>query len=278
MRADLHCHTKISDGSMGISELLMVAARLKIKYISITDHDTMGGVSRAAIVGDRIGVTVIPGVELSAYDEQHGKRVHLLCYLPDSPDRMEGYFKRMADKRREIAEQQIQQICQKLPITPQMVASHAQGCTTIFKAHIMHTLMDCGYANEIYGALYRSLFGKGKPADIPCDYDPYPEVLKLIKSAGGIAVLAHPGLYDNFDIVGDLIENGLDGIELVHPRNSEEDREKIRKIAAENGLLTTGGSDFHGMYETPVRPLGDCCVTEAEVAALVRCKEQKKKV
>ncbi|HPS33888.1 MAG TPA: PHP domain-containing protein [Oscillospiraceae bacterium] len=277
MRADLHCHTKISDGSMGIAELLMVAARLKMKYLAITDCDTMGGVSRAVVVGKRLGIEVIPGVELTASDSETGKDVHLLCYLPDFPDRLEGYFKRMSDARNQVFEKRIRMICEKLPISPQMVKLHTQGCTTVFDVHIMHTLMDCGYTDKIFGDLYNAFFGKGKPCDIPVECGSYIEVMQLIKSAGGLAVLAHPGKSDNLDLVEKLADLGLDGVEWEHIRNNAESKEKIKQLCEQYGLLMTGGSDFHGMYDTPIRPLGGNTVTETEIKALYDRKQKQLK-
>lgn len=277
MRADLHCHTKISDGSMGIAELLMVAGRLKIKYLAVTDCDTMGGVSRAVVVGKRLGIEVVTGVELTAYDSETEKDVHLLCYLPDYPDRLEGYFKRMSDARNQAFEKRIKIVCEKMPIHPQMVKQHTQGCTTVFDAHIMHTLMDCGYTDMIFGDLYNAFFGKGKPCDIPIDCGDYREVMQLIKSAGGLAILAHPGKSDNLELVEKLVELGLDGIEIEHIRNNSECREKIKQLCEQYNLLVTGGSDFHGMYDTPIRPLGGNTVTEVEVKALYDRKQKQLK-
>jgi len=272
MKIDLHCHTKISDGSLGIAEVVMVASRLKMKYLSITDHDTMSAVSRAVVIGKRLNVEVIPGVELSAYDYERNKKVHILCYLPEYPDRMEGYFKRIGDQRRDIANKQLRMICEKFPITPQMVAVHTTGCSSIFKCHILHSLLDCGYTDRIYGDLYKALFGPGKMCDLSPEYDGYQNVISLIKSAGGVAVLAHPGEYDNFDAIGDLIECGIDGIEVHTPKNTPEQREKLLQVCMENKLIVTGGTDFHGMYATPIRPFGSEGVTEAEVKALFERK------
>ncbi len=277
MRADLHCHTKISDGSLGIAELLIVAARLKIKYLSVTDCDTMGGVSRAVVVGKRLGIEVIPGVELTARDEETGKPVHLLCYLPEIPDRLEGYFKRMSDARNQLFDKKIKFVCEKMPINPQMVKLHTQGCTTVFDAHIMHTLINCGYTDKIFGELYHAFFGRGKPCDIPLECGSYAEVMQLIKSAGGLAVLAHPGKSDNLELVGKLVELGLDGIEWEHIGNDAGCRDKIARLCEQYDLVMTGGSDFHGMYETPIRPLGGNTVTEVEVKALYDRKQKQQK-
>lgn len=273
MKIDLHCHTKISDGSLGIAEVLMVASRLKMKYLAITDHDTMSAVSRAVVVGKRLGVDVIPGVELSAFDFKRNKKMHILCYLPEYPDRMEGYFKKMCDQRRDIANKQTRIVCEKFPITPQMVAAHTTGCAAVFKCHIMHSLLDCGYTDRIYGDLHKALFGPGKPCDIHPEYDSYEDVISLIKSAGGVSVLAHPGDFDNFDAIPDLINCGLNGIEVYSHKNTPEQRERLLKICAENKLIVTGGTDFHGMYDYPIRSFGSEGVSEAEVKALYECKQ-----
>lgn len=274
MKIDLHCHTKISDGSLGIAEVVMVASRLKMKYLAITDHDTMSAVSRAAVIGKRLGVEVIPGAELSAYDYKNHKKVHLLCYLPDYPDRMEGYFKRIGDQRRDIANRQLRIICEKFPITPQMVAVHTTGCSSIFKCHILHTLMDCGYTDRIYGDLYQTLFAKGRPCGgMDPEYESWENTLDLIKSTGGVAVLAHPGEFENFDILPELIERGLDGVEVYSHKNTPEQREQLLTLCRENRLLVTGGTDFHGMYDYPIRPFGSEGVGEEEVQALLAYKQ-----
>ena len=87
MAADLHCHTKLSDGSVGIEDLIVIAQKSGIDTIAITDHDCLAGTVRGKVIGKRYGVNVIPGVEISAIDNEAGKKVHILCYLADAPDR-----------------------------------------------------------------------------------------------------------------------------------------------------------------------------------------------
>lgn len=91
MGGDLHCHTRLSDGSLGIEDLILLAKKLKIETIAITDHDCLAGTVRGKVIGERHGVQVIPGVEISCVDPKRERRAHLLCYLSDSPDRLEGY-------------------------------------------------------------------------------------------------------------------------------------------------------------------------------------------
>jgi len=276
MKGDLHCHTNISDGSVSIDELLAMSSRLGITHLAITDHDSMSGVARATVMGKRLGIEIISGVEISCYDYQDDKkRLHMLCYLPENPERMEGYFKHICDQRKKVAEKMMQVACDLYPITPQMIHARAGYSTNVYKTHIMHAIMDAGYANEIYGEVYHQLFGKGGKANFSPEFEDAAKVIKLIKSAGGIAVLAHPGMYGNMKAIPRLIEAGLDGIELYHHRNSQEEKEAIEKICRENHLLVTGGSDFHGLYETPVRPLASNSVSDQELMTLYKRKNQQ---
>ena len=100
MAADLHCHTKLSDGSVGIEDLIVIAQKSGIDTIAITDHDCLAGTVRGQVIGKRYGVTVIPGVELSAFDEIAGKKVHIISYLADAPDRLERICKKTSVARK----------------------------------------------------------------------------------------------------------------------------------------------------------------------------------
>ena len=93
MAADLHCHTKLSDGSVGIEDLIVIAKKSGIDTIAITDHDCLAGTVRGQVIGKRYGVNVIPGVEISAFDFEAGKKVHILSYLADAPNRLEAHFR-----------------------------------------------------------------------------------------------------------------------------------------------------------------------------------------
>ena len=250
MPADLHCHTRLSDGSLGIEDLILLAKRSGIDTIAITDHDCLAGTVRGKIIGERHGVSVIPGVELSAFDADHQKKIHLLCYLPENPDRLEGLCRRNSLARRKASQIMVVKASQKYPICSELVLKCAAGSTNIYKQHILHALMECGYSTEIFGNMYDELFDPNNPDNInvqPKFPDPF-EVLEAIHDAGGIAVLAHPGFYDNFDILPELIKKGLDGVEVWHPNNTPEQRAELISIAKKHKLLMTGGSDFHGMY------------------------------
>ena len=276
MPADLHCHTRISDGSTSLDDLILLAKRRNMTTISVTDHDTLAGVTRAKVIGGRYGIDVIPGAEFSCYDKASGNKVHLLAYLFDYPDRLEGLCKRTGEARKKASMQCLSKVMRFYPITSEMVARAATGSTNIFKQHIMHALMHCGYACTTYGELFDKLFdSRNGSCIVHPEYPDVYEVLELLKSSGAVTVLAHPSEYDNMGLLPSLIDAGLDGVEVWHPRNTEEDKVELLRIAAEHDLVTTGGSDFHGMYSHSPNPLGSYTTPDDSLAALLARKDKR---
>lgn len=275
MVCDLHCHSKISDGSMGIDEILALAKRRGVAAIAITDHDAVAGATRACIIGKRLGLEVIHGVEMSAFDKQRNRKVHILGYMCDSPDRLEGMCLRTNNSRRAASVQMMSKVLRYYPIVPETIGRHASGSTNVFKQHIMHALVEAGYADSIFGDVFHKLFSSnGGCAFVPVEYPEVREVIDLIHSAGGLAVLAHPYVYDSIDLMNDLAGNGLlDGIEVWHPSNDEERVATLKNFAEQHNLLMTGGTDFHGLYTDPTRPIGSCGAPENTVQLM---KEHKK--
>lgn len=280
MNGDLHCHTKLSDGSLGIEDLIMLAKKRGLSTIAITDHDCLAGTVRGKIIGDRYGVQVIPGVELSATDEKTGKKVHLLCYLSDMPDRLEGLCHRNSLIRKKAAHIMMLQTAKRYPVSAEFIVKCATGSTNIYKQHIMQALMECGFTTSIYGTLWTELFDKDTPGNILVSpkYPDIEDVLTAIHDAGGIAVLAHPILFDNLDSLQRLIENGLDGIEVWHPSATESQQAELKKIATKNKLLMTGGTDFHGLYNIDCLSLGDYGAPEDAVSKLLGYKSKQKRL
>ncbi|MBQ3093627.1 MAG: PHP domain-containing protein [Clostridia bacterium] len=276
MASDLHCHTKISDGSMGIEDLITMAKRRGINTLSVTDHDTTAGATRAVIIGKRQGMNIIHGVEFSTQDKERGTKAHLLCYLCDTPDRLEGLCRQTGDLRKAAANDMVRRVMRYYPITPEMVVGHAKGSTNFYKQHIMHALMDAGYADTIFGDTYEKLFGAEGKAKVTIDYPDVRDVLDLIHSAGGIAVLAHPYTYGNEALLEELSQKGLDGVEVWHPRHSDEQTAALEAFATEHGLLMTGGTDFHGMYTKDPRPLASIGCPDEHVQALLQYKDKRK--
>jgi len=277
MAGDLHCHTRISDGSLGIEELIAIAKRRGLQTISVTDHDTTAGATRAVIIGKRQQLNVIHGVEFSAVDSQRGAKVNLLCYLCDVPDRLEGLCRRVGEGRRKAAQEMIRKVMRYYPIAPDIIVRCATGSTSIFPQHIMHALMDAGYADAICGELYQKLFSSEQgTALVEPDYPDIREVLELIHSSGGVAVLSKSASVDD-GLVEELVSLGLDGVEAYYPGCTPEQTDALTAYAADNKLLVTGGSNFHGMYCPSPRPVGSISIEDDMIRALITYKDKLKK-
>ncbi len=262
---------------MGIEELIAIAKRRGLTAISVTDHDTTAAGTRAVIIGRRQGLQVIHGVEFSTMDRQRGRKAHILCYQCDTTDRLEGMCRRIGASRKEAAMEMIRKVMRYYPITPELIVRCATGSTSIYKQHIMHALMDAGYTDAIFGDLYDKLFGAQGSARVEVEYPDTREVIELIHSAGGIAVLAHPVSYDSLDLMQELTDHGLDGIEVWHPSHSEDQQRELLAYAREHRLLTTGGTDFHGMYTRTPRPIGSVTVEDTAVQELLTYKDKKRR-
>ena len=279
MAADLHCHTKLSDGSVGIEDLIVIAQKSGIDTIAITDHDCLAGTVRGQVIGKRYGVNVIPGVELSAFDFEAGKKVHILSYLADAPNRLESVCKRTSVARKRAGQIMMLKVASRFPITSDFIINHASGSTNLYKQHIMHALMDAGYTDKIFGDLYYALFDESSETNIlaPTKYPSVEEVINEIHGAGGIAVLAHPVKFNNFDEIEKYVDMGLDGVEVWHPSADEETVGRLTEFCKKKKLLMTGGSDFHGIYGNKTVTLGTCSTPQEQLDKLMGYKAKKKR-
>ena len=277
MKGDLHCHTTLSDGSLGIEDIIMQAKRTGIDTISITDHDTMASFSRAPVLGDRYSVKVIPGVELSTWDKKRQSKVHILCYAPQKPDRLEGLCFKSCEIRRDCAKQMVKNVMERYPITVESVTKYATGSKSIFKQHIMRALIDYGYSTHFYGKLNDELFNlKTGSCIVEREYPDVNFAIDLIHSARGVAVLAHPAYYDNFELLEELAASGkLDGVEAYHYTADEKQREKILEIAKKYNLIVTGGSDFHGLYNAHSTHIGSETTDEENIERILKLASKK---
>ena len=279
MGADLHCHTRLSDGSMGIDNLIVLAKKQGIQTIAITDHDCLAGNVRGMRIGEQHGIRVLPGVELSATDHARGTKAHILCYLPDSPDRLEGLCRRNLLESKKASQYMIVKTALQYPVTPEFIIKCAAGSTGVYKQHIAHALLESGLTERIYGDVYRELFSPDSEKNVlrEANYPEPREIVEAIHDAGGIAVLAHPALYHNMELLDELIAEGLDGVEVWHPSADEETIETLRKIAKKNGLLMTGGSDFHGMYGVGSVSVGACLTPDENLELLLSYKARRRR-
>ncbi len=272
MICDLHCHTKLSDGSLGIEDVISQAKRMNIDFLSITDHDTMSSFSRADILGERHGVKILHGVELSAWDKKRNSKVHILCYAPKKPDRLEVLCLKSCEIRKACSKEMIERVMEKYPITIESILKHTTSSKSIFKQHIMRALIDYGYALEFYGELDKELFN---PQTGSCyverEYPDVNAVLDLIHSARGVAVMAHPAQYNNMELLEELAKAGkIDGVEVNHYSANENYRSELRSIAEKYELIQTGGSDFHGLYNAVPTHLGSESTTKENLDRIIK--------
>ncbi len=277
MKIDLHCHTTLSDGSLGIEDVVIQAKRTGIDFLSITDHDTLASFSRASILGERYGVKIIQGVEMSAWDKERNQKVHILCYAPKKPDRLEGLCLKSCEIRKSCSKEMIEKVMQLYPITAENVLKHSTGSKSIFKQHIMRALIDYGYALEFYGELNNELFNlKNGTCLVEREYPDVKFVLDLIHSARGVAVMAHPVQYNSIELLEGLAEQGkIDGVEVYHHTAKEEDQQRLLEIAKKYDLIVTGGSDFHGLYNSKPAYLGSHLTTKENLDKIIKLSNKR---
>lgn len=279
MAGDLHCHTKLSDGSMGIGDIIVLAEKLGITTLAITDHDCLAGTVRAKLIGERHGIKVIPGVEISSYDSESKKEVHIIAYQCDAPDRLEGLCHRNLVARKRAAQYMMIKAAQRYPVTTDLILQCAQGSTNVYPVHIMSALVESGLTTELYGELYNELFNENgsKSILVKPKFDDPVSVVNAIHEAGGIAILAHPGEYEDTNLLDTLMEAGIDGVEAWCPKHTEEQAAKYAAFAKKNKKLAIGGSDFHGRNNQKTCTLGNYSTPDENINEFLNYKAKIKR-
>jgi predicted metal-dependent phosphoesterase TrpH len=257
MRVDLHTHTTASDGSLSPQELVHAASRAELDAIAITDHDSVAGVQPARDAAHDLSLDIVPGVELSAVHQ--GIDVHILGFFVDYTDPI--LLERL-DTLREHRHARAARMVAELRDAGYMVDLDevlrlAEG-GSVGRSHVARALVQNGHAESISHA-FDSLIGRGRPFYVPKPVARPEAVVETVLAAGGVPVLAHPGITRVDDLIPSLVDAGLQGIEAYHGDHSQEMMDRYAKMAAELGLVTTGGSDYHGP-EAPGVPLGSAPV------------------
>lgn len=285
MAGDLHTHSTCSDGSVPIHRLPLMAARLGLSALALSDHDTTLSAQYAYDHPVQDGVRLIPAAELTGYDFERSHRVHLLTFWPDLDcPALRRHCDIMRQRRNECALQSCREIEALYPqFRTEQALEYAQDSGVLFKSGIMQALQQLGLCDGIYTGLYHELFGwepRGRCLHSPT-YPPVREVLATAKAAGAVVVFAHPTVYKSMPLLRELVAEGaIDGIEVHHPRNSPEDRAEDRAECAElckkHDLIVTGGSDFHGANHGKPHPVG-ACVTEDDQIARIEALARKRR-
>jgi len=223
------------------------ARRAGVVAMALTDHDTMDGVPAAATAADALGVELIPGVELSAHEGD--EETHLLGLHIERVDTMQAMLGVFRDARRERAEEMVRKLnAIGVRITFEDVLAEA-GDAAIGRPHVARAMVQNGWALDLRDAFDRYL-GAGRPAYLDKRRLAIEEAIGLVHRCGGIAVLAHPGAGGSRARVERLVAHGLDGIEVIHPSHSAEDRARLLALVLHFDLVPSGGSDSHGGTES----------------------------
>ena len=244
---DLHMHTTASDGRSTPEALVARAWDVGIRTLSVTDHDTMAGVAPAVRAAEPLGMTVIPGIEITSV--HGGKDVHVLAYfLPESAPGLQD----MLQRQRRLRVERAMEIAGRLdalgaPIDAQTLAAAASapGGKSLARPQIAQALIDAGHVSSVAEAFDRYL-GEDSPAYVPHSGASPAGVVALVTAGGGIASLAHPGYRPRDEIIQGLVDAGLDAIEVFHSSHDAAAQAHYLAVARRLGLLVTGGSDYHG--------------------------------
>lgn len=278
MKADLHCHTVLSDGAMRVDQIIPYAKRIGLDYIAISDHESTHSIPEAVKLGKELGVHAIPAVEANAWHEETQTNVHILCYYPIDTDRLQHSLSKDLKKLSDAVTKSYQSLMDEYPITMDQLYEVSKESTGVYYTHIMQVLSMMGYTGTPIGQLHNELFRAGGLYKFPYRYMDAKTVTDLLHSCGGVVVLAHPGQYKADNVMEMMIEEHmLDGIELNHPRNDEKTREHITSLCKEHDLFMTGGTDFHGLYTKTPYPLGSFLCPKEGLHRLILAGEQANK-
>jgi len=243
--ADLHLHSRFSDGTYGPEELAAQARRYGLAAIALTDHDSVEGCPGTAEACEAVGIEFIPGTELTA--EQEGNELHILGYCMDTQNpRLLTEIARFQAVRQNRIREMVERLNRmSVPLSADAVFALA-NCRAPGRPHVARALVAAGLCQSLDEAFERFL-KKNRPAWVPKFKMSGEKALELIHQAGGVAVLAHPGLNRTDEVIPGMVEAGMDGIECFHTKHSTATTERYLELADRFHLLVTGGSDCHGM-------------------------------
>jgi predicted metal-dependent phosphoesterase TrpH len=265
MPADLHLHSIFSDGTYTPEEIAAHAHRHGLTTLALTDHDTVEGCARMAAACEAHGLGFIPGTELTAECDDH--ELHLLGYFIDTT---QAAFLHALERFQQVRQQRIHEMARRLnglgiPLRAEAVFALA-NCRSPGRPHVGRALVQAGFCASLEETFERFL-KKGRPAWVPKFKISAAEAIELIHGAGGLAVMAHPGLNRCDDLIPRLVAMGMDGIECVHTKHTAATAARYQALAQQHGLLITGGSDCHGL--TKGKPLiGSVKLPDERIIAL----------
>lgn len=245
-------HSTASDGSRAPADVVREAKRIGLAAIALTDHDTLDGLPEATATGAELGVRVIPGIELSAVEND--VETHLLgLHLRDTAE-LEARLIGLREMRHNRAVRIVERL-NELGVRIEFAAVLEQAAGgAIGRPHVARAMIAEGWATDFRDAFDRYL-GNGRPAYVTKDRLPVAEAIALVHRAGGLAILAHPASGGTRERVEAFVREGIDGVEVRHPSHSSEDTARLGALVDHFKLVPSGGSDWHGAADGP-RTLG----------------------
>lgn len=271
MPSDLHIHTTASDGRLSPQEIILSAIKAKLSYIAITDHDTVSGLQQVSNINTG-NLSVISGIEFSTdYPEYE---IHILGYnINIYNTQLQQTLDILVSDRQKRAERILAKL-KKLGfiVGYDQVLRIAGTASAIGRPHIARALVEKGYFKSV-SQVFEQLIGYNGPAYEPHYKLKVPDAINLIKNAGGKAVLAHPGLTNNIEVIQWVIENGIDGIEVYHPTHTTDQEQFFLQIAKTNQLFITGGSDYHAIPGRYPEKLGEYTIPDSLARMLNAAQE-----
>jgi len=244
---DMHVHTTASDGQFTPSQIVAMAAQLGLGGVAVTDHDTTAGIAEAQEAAKEHGIRFLPGIEISTV--AGNKDIHVLGYFTNNDDkRWQQRLGQLGATRESRNNQLIKRLNELgIDITIEEVKSVSGDYGSIGRPHVAEVLIAKGIVETKQKAFDEYLGEHGKAFVQPLRIHPI-EAYQWIRDAGGICVLGHPGIYDDEELVEQLLAANPDGVEVKHSDHTPEQVERYKELAARFGLIPTAGSDFHGTY------------------------------
>ena len=265
---DLHLHTTASDGTDSPAELVAACCAAGLTIVGVADHDTVAAVPDMAQAARDAGIGFVPGIEITA--AWQGRDIHILGYFLDhrSPELLALLGAQRADRirRTRLVAGRLEALGAPIDIEALIVRSKGRP---LLRPHIAQALVDGGHVRDDREAFDRYL-GDDKPAFVPRAGATPVEVVALIRRAGGVSSLAHPGITQQDGLIPELAAAGLDALEVYHADHSVEDATRYVALAGRLGLAVTGGSDYHGARSHHAHGFGVISVPDGEFAAFCR--------
>ena len=271
MFADLHIHSYYSDGTNSPKELVEMAAKRNVSVLALSDHDTTEGIEELTSEANLKGIGAVPAVEIST--SAGGIRIHILGYFIDCNNTgLKNFLREMLTARAENTRNMLQKLCSsgQLKYSWDEVLKHRKGRAWISSINVFEAMRQDGYYKGIdeWKGFYNRYFSKDSGAFSALDGFTAKDAIEIILQAGGIPVVAHPKLIGDDSQLEALIKYGLRGIEARYPAHDEDDIKRYIKIARQNNLLVTGGTDWHGDFTEWGVALGDCGIDEETFSKL----------